>query len=267
MYRDVQPIVITIPCTEEDTTFHNDPFGYTYTGVCYFPIFDYLRCTDTSIASDPANPNLTWTPYQSKRMPLIYPIIEIDTTQPPYWLCDPVQNVQVTPDGDSCAIVTWDDFLHYTYCEVEYYSLLEGYASRQSVRVTDNILRICDLDSAATYMLRVRAFCDTSKIETDWTQWVSFTLTGNTEGIDNSTSVLARYTNIMPNPASKSVTVASSFGLTKIEVYNIRGMLVHSQEAGYSNTTVKLDGWAPGQYIMMIHTPFGITAKRLTVVK
>lgn len=82
---------------------------------------------DTSIASNPAGTNLTWTSYQSRYIPLIYPIIEIGTTQPSTWRCDPVQNVQVTPDNDSCAIVTWDDFLHYSSCEVEYYSLLEGY--------------------------------------------------------------------------------------------------------------------------------------------
>lgn len=227
-YYGVHNGYIINPCSEEDTVFHDDgmaPRRNDYT--CYFPIFDYWRCMDTSAASNPADTNLTWTTYQSRYIPLIYPIIEIDTTQPPTWRCDPVQNVQVTPDGDSCAIVTWDDFLHYSSCEVEYYSLLEGYPGRHTVTITDNMVRICDLDSTATYMVRVRAICDTSKQETDWTSWVTFTLPHNTESVDGA-SVLAKYTGVMPNPASESFTVFSSFGLTRIEVYNMRGLLVYS---------------------------------------
>lgn len=257
------------PCTEEDTAFTDDAWefvGRAYMAVCYFPIFDYWECHDTSIASNPADPNLTWITYRSRYIPLIYPIIEVDTTQPPMWMCDPVQNVQVTSDGDSCAIVTWDDFLHYSSCEVEYYALQEGYQNRHTVTVTGNMVRICDLDSVDTYALRVRAFCDTSKQETEWTQWVTFTLHQNAEGVDEA-SALAKYTGVMPNPATTEFTVYSSFGITRIDVYNIRGMLVYSQEAGYTNTRVSLDGWAQGQYIVMIHTPYGITAKRMVVAK
>ena len=254
------------PCTEEDTAVLDDRFFPASTLVCYFPVFDYWLCQDTSIASNPADSNLTWTTYRSRYFPLIYPIIEVDTTQPPTWMCDPVQNVQVTPDGDSCAIVTWDDFLHYSSCEVEYYSMAEGYGSRLQVSVTGNMVRICDLDSAATYALRVRALCDTSKQETDWTGWTTFTLQQNTEGIDEA-SALAKYSGVSPNPAASSFTVYSSFGITHIDVYNMRGILVYSKDAGYSNTSVSLDGWAPGQYVVMIHTPYGITAKRMIVVK
>lgn len=52
---------------------------------------------------------------------------------------------------------------------------------------------------------------------------------------------------------AKSFTVYSSFGLTYIDVYNMRGMLGYSQETGYTCTRVSLDGWAQGQYIVMIH--------------
>ena len=254
------------PCTDEDTAVHDDHFFYSSMELCYFPVFDYWVCQDTSIAYNPADPNLTWTTYRSRTFPLIYPIIEVDTTQPPTWMCDPVQNLQVTPDGDSCAIVTWDDFLHYSSCEVEYYSMLEGYGSRLNVSVTGNMLRICDLDSAATYALRVRALCDTSKQETDWTSWTTFTLQQNTEGIGEA-SALAKYSGVSPNPAASSFTVYSSFGITHIDVYNMRGMLVYSKDAGYTDTSVSVDGWAQGQYIVMIHTPYGITAKRVTVVR
>ena len=250
------------PCGEEDSAFTEEG-GRTTT--CFFPIFDYLKCLDTSIASNPYNNNVQWTPYRSRSFTVVYPIIEIDTTIPPFYMCDPVQNVQATPDGDSCALVTWDDFYRYTYCDVQYYAIEEGYGSAQTQTVSGtNLLRICNLDSTKTYAVRVRAFCDTSKIQTDWSPWVTFTLP-HTEGIADGESMLSFYTHLMPNPAADRVTVTSSFGLTRIEVYNLQGLLVYSEPAGFTSTTVDLRGWASGQYIMMVHTPRGVTAKKLTV--
>ena len=252
------------PCSEIDTIFHNEFFpGDAYSG-CYFPIFDYLKCDDTSIASNPANPNLQWTTVRSRMFFLVYPIIEIDTTQPPFYLCDPVQNVQVTTD--SCAVVTWDDFLHYTYCNVQYYALEDGYNTALTETVSGtNMLRICGLDSTKHYFVRVNAFCDTSKIETDWSAWVPFQLGGGTEGIEGGESALSHYTYLVPNPASDRLTITSSFGITRVEVYNLSGILVYSEPAGFSNHSIDLGGWAAGQYIVMVHTPHGVTAKRLVV--
>ena len=254
------------PCTEEDTVFYGDTM--TYSTPCFFPIFEYYHCSDTSIASNPYNPNLQWIKYRTRRFYPIYPIIQVDTTLPPYRLCDEVQNVQATADGDSCVVITWDDFYHYTYCNVQYYALEDGYNSAITETVSGtNMLRICDLDTAKTYLVRVNAFCDTSKIETDWSQWVFFKLPNQSDGIDDGASLLSFYTHLMPNPAAERVTVTSSFGLTRIEAYNMQGILIYSEPAGFTSTTVDLHGWAPGHYIMMIHTPQGVTAKRLTIAR
>ena len=107
----------------------------------------------------------------------------------------------------------------------------------------------------------------TTKIETDWSQWVFFKLPNQSDGIDDGASLLSFYTHLMPNPAAERVTVTSSFGLTRIEAYNMQGILVYSEPAGFTSTTVDLHGWAPGHYIMMIHTPQGVTAKRLTIAR
>ncbi len=255
------------PCSELDTTFTGEYWGGDVSSSCYFPIFDYLICNDTTINSTPTATNLQWNQVQSRAFFLMYPIVEIDTTVPPFYLCDPVQNVQAIIDGDSCAIVTWDDFYHYTYCEVQWFASDQGYGTAQSQTVNGtNMLRICDLDSTKTYFIRVRAFCDTSKIETDWTQWVTLTFQ-HTEGISDDASMLSFYTHLLPNPATDRVTVSSSFGLTRIEVYNMQGLLVYSEPAGFSSTTVDLNGWASGQYIMMVHTPRGVTAKKLVVMR
>lgn len=265
-YYTLQSFQNVNPCFDEDSIFTEEG-GYSSDVTCFFPIFDYLKCMDTAIASYPSDTNLLWIHYRSRLFPVVYPLIEIDTTVPPFYLCDPVQNVQTTVDGDSCAIITWDDFYHYTYCDVQYYAIEEGYNSAITQTVSGaNMLRICDLDSTKNYFVRVRAFCDTSKIQTDWSQWVQFSF-ANTESIADDASLLSFYTHLMPNPAADRVTITSSFGLTRIEVYNLRGLLVYSEPAGFSSTIIDLRGWAQGQYIMMVHTPQGVTAKRFTVVR
>ena len=266
---------VRTPCGPEDTAFteQRDPNGVWYApaignNTCYFPVFDYFVCEDTTIFSNPASPNLDWTHIRQRAFYMVYPIIEVDTTLPPTRLCDPVQNLQAVTDGDSCAIFTWDDFLHYTYCELEYYALMDGYVSHQTETVFgNNMLRVCGLDPEKTYRVRARAFCDTSKIETEWSPWVMFDL-HNDNGIEASDTYLSRCTYLSPNPAEGSVTVASSFGLTMVEVYNMRGVLVYSEPAGFSTPAViDLKGWPAGQYIVVVHTPQGRTAKSLTVVK
>jgi hypothetical protein len=78
---------------------------------------------------------------------------------------------------------------------------------------------------------------------------VFFDFFSNKVCISDAASLLSFYTNIMPNPAAESVTITSSFGLTRIEVYNLRGMLVYSEPAGFSSATIDLRGWAVGQLL------------------
>lgn len=185
-------------------------------------------------------------------------------------MCDPVHNFQATvlDTGSGCVFFTWDDFYHYTYCEVQYYSIEQGYNHAVTTTVTgNNMLHLCGLDSTYTYYARIRAYCDTSKIETAWTDWVNFTFPHSDppQGIAQEPSILDRYTHLMPNPAADQVMVTSELGLRHIEVYNARGLLVYSEPAGYSSHTIDLRGWPAGQYMMTIETPQGKTAKRLVV--
>ena len=268
-YTHIQPFLVQNPCSEIDTVFHNegDIALHNNGGICYFPIFDYMKCEDTVLSSNPAAP-VQWTPFQSRNFVMVYPLFQVDTTVPPRTFCDPVQNVQVATDGDSCATVTWDDFYHYTYCDVQYFSTDQGLVNATTQTVYGNMLHLCGLEAGKSYFVRVRAFCDTSKIQTEWSQWVSFTTAGGSASIDGGTTMLSRYTLVSPNPADSKVTVTSSFGLSRIEVYNMRGILVYDQPAGHSSATViDLDGWVPGQYVMLVHTPQGVTAKRLTVTR
>ena len=248
---------------------------------CFFPYIDYYVCNDTAINTNPAG-SYTWTPWcrgnkASRQFVLVYPLIEIDTTVPPAFLCEPVQNLQATvlDTGSGCVFFSWDDFLHYTYCELQYYAPRNGIASTVDTIVSgSNILHLCGLDTMLSYYVRARAFCDTSKIETDWSNWVPFSFPHTDppsppeppQGIAEP-SVLDRFTHLLPNPASDRVTVMSELGLHRIEVYNARGILVYSEPVGYSQATIDLRGWPAGQYMMSIETRQGKTTKRLVVAR
>ena len=53
----------------------------------------------------------------------------------------------------------------------------------------------------------------------------------------------------------------------RIEIHNARGILVYSEPAGSSATTIDLRGWPSGQYLVRIETPSGATTKRLVVAR
>ena len=58
---------------------------------------------------------------------------------------------------------------------------------------------------------------------------------GDTTGVGICTNdLLYRYTSVQPNPATDKVRVTSSFGLTRIEAYDLRGRLLFETPAGSS---------------------------------
>ncbi len=267
-------------CSDRDTLATVDPLGLPQSN-CFFPYIDYYVCNDTAINTNPAG-SYTWTPWYrgsrlSQQFVLVYPLIEIDTTVPPTFLCEPVQNLQATvlDTGSGCVFFSWDDFLHYTYCELQYYAPRNGIASAIDTIVSGaNILHLCGLDTMLAYYVRARAFCDTSKIETNWSNWVPFSFPHTDpptppdppQGIAEP-SVLDRFTHLLPNPAADRVTVMSELGMLHIDIYNARGILVYSEPVGYSSATIDLRGWPAGQYMMSIETRQGKTAKRLVVAR
>ena len=79
--------------------------------------------------------------------------------------------------------------------------------------------------------------------------------------------LLGRLTGVMPNPAAETAKVVSSFGMSRIEAYNMAGERVHEQRVpdGSLSATLDLRRWPAGAYILRIHTPQGIATKKLSV--
>ena len=89
-------------------------------------------------------------------------------------------------------------------------------------------------------------------------------------GIDTTTAVrqadmLRRYTGVQPNPVRGKVQVVSSFGMTRVEVYDAAGKRRYEGEATGLVHTVNVEGWPAGTYLVRIHTPLGTATKKLIV--
>ena len=260
-------------CNDFDNTSANliHPFAWTTCGAMAMLNFTIREIYDTNIYNNPED-DYVWHYAPMAGVFLVYPLIEIDTTLPPSSMCDPVQNFQATvlDTGNGCVFFAWDDFLHYTYCEVEYYAAGQGYTSSVLTQVSNsNMLHVCGLDTTDTYFARARAYCDTSKTETAWTDWIGFGFNHSNppQGISQEPTILDRFTHIMPNPAADAVTVSSELGLHQIDILNARGILVYSGSARGSRSTINLQGWPAGQYLVSIETTRGKTVKRLVVAR
>ena len=79
--------------------------------------------------------------------------------------------------------------------------------------------------------------------------------------------LIYRYTTLQPNPATDRVRVLSSFGITAIEAYDLRGRLVKKFSIPKSQLSINLDvsSWPRGTYLLRILTPAGPTTKKLLI--
>lgn len=69
----------------------------------------------------------------------------------------------------------------------------------------------------------------------------------------------------MPNPARGNVTVASSFRLNRVVVFDMSGHKMLDMEVNELATTFDVSNWQPSVYLVALHTPQGVTKKRLVV--
>lgn len=92
---------------------------------------------------------------------------------------------------------------------------------------------------------------------------------GDTTGVGlHGADLIYRYTSLQPNPATDRVRVLSSFGITAIEAYDLRGRLVYTNTFKHSHIhTFSLDvsSWPRGTYLLRILTPAGPTTKKLLI--
>ena len=77
------------------------------------------------------------------------------------------------------------------------------------------------------------------------------------------TSLVDRYTSVSPNPASNTVRIVSSFGISAIEVFDASGRSVFRTEAHGLAGTLDVAAWPRGTYLLHITTNSGMAVKKL----
>ena len=69
----------------------------------------------------------------------------------------------------------------------------------------------------------------------------------------------------MPNPASGSVLISSSYRIDRVEAYDVRGEKVMEQPTEGRKAAFDVSAWPKGAYVVLVRTPAGTAAKRLVV--
>ena len=208
----------------------------------------------------------TFAQYKYNHLLALFPII--DTTgmglNPNTVPCRVVEDLQVVSMWGNNVKMEWaegdntiDWQLAYGHADAD----PEGYAV---ATVTTASYTMRNLDRGVMYAARVRARCHGNENYSEWSDTVQFVLAGGgaPEVID---SVADKYTYLVPNPAGESVTVASSFELRSVEVYDMNGRQVWGKECTGLSVTVDVSDWAEGTYIVVVRNLHGTATKKLVV--
>ena len=221
-----------------------------------------------------------WHWEMSDQFLMVLPIIEVvDTSFANAPECPRVSGLFLRGNYTDTVTLQWEqDSLHREF-ELSYGR--EGTAAEDGTIVRlNNTTRWQFTDTAYSdtpMVAYVRTVCreyDTLR----WSDWSSVRWrlhyerpadTTQHEGIEvpDDRSDLSRFVQLMPNPASGSVMVMSSYGIDGLEVYDVRGNRVLEQKVEGRGRSVGFDvtGWTKGTYVVLVHTPTGIATKRLVV--
>ncbi len=207
-----------------------------------------------------------WTGFQwehkyEDRVWIIFPII--DTTQPRCWR--PVGLNLQSQDTDG-VYLAWECGENNHAWEVAYGPANDDPEGYSTLATTTPECTLRGLAAGVEYAARVRAICFGNTMYSSWTDTLRFTREGEPLSIispdDNSDGI-----RLMPNPASGSVVVMSSYGIEGVEVYDVRGERVLTLSGAERGTTAGFDvsKWAKGAYVVLVRTRAGTASKRLVV--
>ena len=222
-------------------------------------------------------PPYQWHWFPTCQFMLVLPIINVvDTSFANAPACPKVSGMFLRGNNTDTVTLQWAyDSLHGEF-EVSYGPDGTAPGDGTVVTVFDNRWQFTDVAYSDTLMVAyVRTVCreyDTLR----WSGWSSpmnfrlhyvDTTTHHEEGIEvpEEGDDLSRFVRLMPNPASGSVLVMSSYGMERVEVYDARGGKVYDSPADGTTAGFDVSSWAKGAYVVHVRTHAGTAAKRLVV--
>ena len=257
------------PCPEENGISRSYGFTFLYED---YPNCEWeedrwplLKLAGRSCIYNDSDYEWTFAQYKYNQLLALFPII--DTTgmglNPNGVPCGTVGGLHVGAMWGNNAMMEWDEGANHIDWQIAFGHAdadLEGYTV-YTVSSTSQTLR--NLDRGVMYAARVRARCHGNGNYSEWSDTVQFILAGGSPEVIGS--VADKYTYLVPNPAGESVTVASSFELQHVEVYDMNGRKVVDKDCTGLSVTLDVSGWPEGTYIVNIRNLQGTATKKLTV--
>ena len=222
-------------------------------------------------------PQYQWHWMPTDQFMMVLPIIEVvDTSFANAPECPVVSGLFVRGNYTDTVTVQWDyDSLHPEY-QLWYGPEADFETNSTMVPLRTNKWVFSNASYADTQMIAyVRTVCheyDTLRYS-EWGRPIRFMLhheeqdtTGHGDiGVPEAGDDLARFVQLMPNPASGSVLVSSSYSISSVEAYDLRGEKVMDQPTEGRTAVIDVTAWPKGAYVVLVRTPQGTAAKRLVV--
>ena len=208
------------------------------------------------------NPADTSTPARFRGHINIFPII--DTSRE--LVCQQSRNLSLAFTAGGVATLAWEGGYNAHQWEL---SVCNDGCAPDDGTITQwgtRIATVLGLDRGTWYTAWVRSVCDSVHIS-DWCDSIRFFVPddGDPEDPEGIETTADRYSYLMPNPASGSVTVASSFRIAEVELFSLDGRSLLRSKVDAMSTALNLDGLAAGTYIVRIATTAGTAYKKLVV--
>ncbi len=195
---------------------------------------------------------------------IILPIIAYDTAPYPLpFQCPQASGLRVSQEDNNCAVLMWNSD-NASMWQISYGPAGTEPENGTVIENMTTIRNLCGLDSATQYVAYVRSVCnhEDSTYYSEWSDSVSIHGPAQQEYIRDA---LDLYTYLMPNPTTNEVQIYSSFFLTGVEIYDIKGQRRKSIAAEGLGVKLDISDLPSGVYVVVIHTPNGIATKKMVV--
>ncbi len=213
-----------------------------------------------------------WHYLPSHHFMLDFPIIEVDSSfydGPPQYVCPKVENFRIAQADADRVVMLWDTHGDHQYWQISYGPSGTAPEEGTIVNCPIQVGQIMNIDTCTDYVVYIRAVCHhDSIVYSEWSDSIVVNVCdttsggGDTEGIDRTPG---QFVMLFPNPATEQVQIFSSFDIKSIEVYDLQGRSMVQQKGEGHAGVFSVDGWQPGLYIAVVHTPAGNFAKKLMV--
>ena len=257
--------------TGKTTIAHYIRSSHPDTTLCdIIPYFHYIFRPEFSSLYSPLQPGNNYHS-DAREYYIMFPIIELDTLPPDTvsYVCPRVDTLRLADRSDNQALLMWDANQEHQAWQI----CLSPEGDTIGSGLLDTIIsqqffQLSDIDSNDNRTAYVRAICQ-HRNQTYFSQWSNGVPLKITP-IDppDSTAVLlpdiTQNIRLVPNPASKSVTISSTSTLSHLQAFDIKGLKILDMPI-YSNTTIDISDWNPGIYILIIHSDKGVASRRLVV--